>query len=266
MFKDSYKIILIKEGKFNLRQFSLKPFYIIASILSIVLFTSSLFFIFSDEFINWTGAKEIEKHRKNNQELVEIINESKNRIDLLLNQLDKIKIQDDALRKLVKLPPIHDDIRKMGFGGSQESNNYEDYNYLIPNDLINLKEINNSINYIHRLINLELLSYEELEEGVKGKIDSILRYPAIYPVENGDKRLSSNFGYRRDPFSNKYKYHDGHDYSAKIGAEVYATANGRVRRSKYWGSFGNYIEIDHGNGYVTAYGHLSKRNVENILK
>ena len=49
-----------------------------------------------------------------------------------------------------------------------------------------------------------MLSYQELEEGVKEKIDSILRYPAIYPVENGDKRLSSNFGYRRDPFSNKY--------------------------------------------------------------
>jgi murein DD-endopeptidase MepM/ murein hydrolase activator NlpD len=34
-----------------------------------------------------------------------------------------------------------------------------------------------------------------------------------------------------------------------------------VRKSKYWGTFGNYIEIDHGNGYVTAYGHLSKRDV-----
>ena len=81
-------------------------------------------------------------------------------------------------------------------------------------------------------------------------------------MKNGSDRLSSNFGYRRDPFSKKYKFHDGHDYSAQIGTGVHSTADGRVKRSKYWGSFGNYIEVDHGNGYVTAYGHLSKRNVK----
>ena len=60
----------------------------------------------------------------------------------------------------------------------------------------------------------------------------------------------------------KFKFHDGHDYSASIGTDVHSTANGRVKKSKYWGSFGNYIEVDHGDGYVTAYGHLSKRNVK----
>ena len=74
--------------------------------------------------------------------------------------------------------------------------------------------------------------------------------------------LSSNFGYRRDPFSRKFKFHDGHDFSTSVGSDVYSTANGRVKKSKYWGSFGNYIEIDHGNGYITAYGHLSKRDVK----
>ena len=105
-------------------------------------------------------------------------------------------------------------------------------------------------------------SYIELTEKVQGNLDEILAYPAIHPVEAGNEYLSSNFGYRRDPFSNKYKFHDGHDYSARIGTPVYTTANGRVKKSKYWGSFGNYIEIDHGNGYVTMYGHLSTRNVK----
>ena len=91
--------------------------------------------------------------------------------------------------------------------------------------------------------------------------EKILARPAIYPVLNGQLHLSSNFGYRRDPFSRKYKFHDGHDFSAPIGTNVYSTANGRVKKSKYWGSFGNYIEVDHGNGYVTVYGHLASRNV-----
>ena len=87
-------------------------------------------------------------------------------------------------------------------------------------------------------------------------------YPAIYPVKNGDLNLSSNYGYRLDPFSKKYKFHDGHDFSSRIGSDVFSTANGKVIKSKYWGSFGNYVEIDHGNGYVTAYGHLSSRDVK----
>ena len=103
---------------------------------------------------------------------------------------------------------------------------------------------------------------KELTEKAKADKEKILAHPAIYPMDIGAKRLSSQFGYRRDPFSQKYKFHDGHDYSAQIGTPVYSTANGRVKKSKYWGSFGNYIEVDHGNGYITAYGHLSTRNVK----
>ena len=118
------------------------------------------------------------------------------------------------------------------------------------------------IDYINRLINLELLSYKQLEQTIQRDLDKILAFPAIHPVSKGMEHLSSDFGYRRDPFSKKYKFHDGHDYSAMIGTNVFSTANGRVKKSKYWGSFGNYIEVDHGNGYITAYGHLSIRNVK----
>ena len=262
MFKDSYKIILIKDGKFDLRQFNVAPRHFILLILSIVVLTSSLFIIFSDEFIKWTGSREIEKHRKNNQALIKTIDDNNQRIEELLIELDKIKHQDDMLRKLVKLPPIHKDIRKMGFGGTQNKANPEDYNYLLPSTPFDFQLIEQSIDYVNRLINLEHLSYKELLDKAELTLDDILAYPAIYPLKNGFQKLSSNFGYRRDPFSKKYKFHDGHDYSAKVGTGVHSTANGRVKKSKYWGSFGNYIEIDHGNGYITVYGHLSKRSVQ----
>ena len=262
MFKNGYKIILIKEGRFNLRQFSISPLHIGSMAGAMLLLTSCFFFMFSERFVKWAGSREIEKHQKNNRILVQSIEDNQKRIESLLDELDEIKKQDDILRSLVKLPPIHEDIRKMGLGGTHNNKSEtEDVNYLLPNDLIKLNKIENSINYVNRLINLELLSYKELAEKIKANLDEILAYPAIYPVETGKDRLSSQFGYRRDPFSNKFKFHDGHDYSAHIGTSVHSTANGRVKKSKYWGSFGNYIEIDHGNGYVTAYGHLSKLNV-----
>ena len=262
MFKNGYKIILIKEGKFNLRQFNISPLYIALIAGVIVILTSSVFIMFSDQFVKWAGSREIEKHRKNNQILVQNIEKNQKQINDLLNELDEIKKQDDILRKLVKLPPIHEDIRKMGFGGTHNKSEVKDVNYLLPENHINLDEIENDINYVNRLINLELLSYRELAVKVEKNKDKILGYPAIHPVETGRDHLSSKFGYRRDPFSQKYKFHDGHDYSCRIGTPVFTTANGRVKKSKYWGSFGNYVEVDHGNGYITAYAHLSTRNVK----
>ncbi|MDP6852560.1 MAG: M23 family metallopeptidase [Candidatus Marinimicrobia bacterium] len=262
MFKNGYKIIFIKEGKFDLKQFNISPLHLTLMAGGISLLTASLFFIFSEEFVQWTGSREIEKHRANNEILVKNIEESEERIRQLMLEIEEIKKQDDVLRKLVKLPPIHEDIRKMGYGGIEKKSGKNDFNYLLPNEDMDLDLLHKKINHAHRLIKLENLSYSELTEAVEEKKDDLLAFPAIFPVKKGREKLSSNFGYRRDPFSQKYKHHDGHDFSASIGASVVSTANGRVKKSKYWGSFGNYIEVDHGNGYVTVYGHLSSRAVK----
>jgi len=262
MLKNGYKIILIKEGKHDLKQFTVSFPHIFLIVSIIIILTSSLLFIFSKDFSNWVGIFEIEKHRNNNQLLVKNIEDNQKRIDSLNGRLDEINKQDAMLRKLVKLPPIHDDIRKMGYGGLDDRKKSNEYNYLLPDNKIDLDKLNNTLDRIHRLIKLESLSYNELKNKIEQDKEKILAHPAIFPVLNGTLNLSSDYGYRRDPFSRKYKFHDGHDFSAPIGAHVFSTANGRVIKSKYLGSFGNYIEIDHGNGYATIYGHLSSRNVK----
>ena len=93
-------------------------------------------------------------------------------------------------------------------------------------------------------------------------LDYYLHYPAIYPVSLKEARRTSRYGYRRDPFTKSRRFHEGDDFSGPIGVDVRATAHGIVISSKRYGSFGNYIEIDHGNGYITVYGHLSKRDVK----
>ena len=94
------------------------------------------------------------------------------------------------------------------------------------------------------------------------KIEYFLHYPAIFPVPLEEAKRTSRYGYRIDPFSKTRKFHDGDDFSCEIGIDVYATANGTVTVSNRYASFGNYIEVDHGNGYKTIYGHLSDRLVK----
>ena len=94
------------------------------------------------------------------------------------------------------------------------------------------------------------------------KKSSLRHFPAIHPVDLSKAKLTSRYGYRRDPFTKKYRKHEGDDFSAKRGTDVMSTADGLVVSSRYNGTFGNYIEIDHGNGFITIYAHLSKRLVK----
>ena len=69
---------------------------------------------------------------------------------------------------------------------------------------------------------------------------------------------SSGFGRRLDPFTGKPARHTGLDYAAPHGAPVLASAGGHVRRAGPYGAYGRTVEIDHGGGLVTRYGHLSR--------
>lgn len=69
-------------------------------------------------------------------------------------------------------------------------------------------------------------------------------------------RLSSSFGYRRHPISGYSKLHKGTDFAARSGTPVYAAGHGTVERASRYGGYGNYVRIQHANGYETAYAHM----------
>jgi murein DD-endopeptidase MepM/ murein hydrolase activator NlpD len=79
--------------------------------------------------------------------------------------------------------------------------------------------------------------------------------PSVWPVAGW---LSSSYGRRRDPFTGGADFHPGLDISAEYGQPVRATGDGTVAVAKPSGNYGNLVEIDHGYGIVTRYGHLSR--------
>lgn len=91
--------------------------------------------------------------------------------------------------------------------------------------------------------------------------DKLVVVPYRKPVL-GTLDLSSGFGYRTDPFFGRPALHSGLDFRGDIGDPVRATAGGIVETASWAGGYGNMIEIDHGNGLSTRYGHLSKIKVK----
>ncbi|MBL8549655.1 MAG: M23 family metallopeptidase [Hyphomonadaceae bacterium] len=71
-------------------------------------------------------------------------------------------------------------------------------------------------------------------------------------------RLSSNFGARRHPILGFTRMHRGVDFAAASGAPIVAAGDGVVQRAGVNGSYGNYVRIQHGQNYATAYGHMSR--------
>lgn len=106
-------------------------------------------------------------------------------------------------------------------------------------------------------------SWEALDHGaVTGQDGLILpaprfsvSVPSRMPVEN--VKLTSGYGMRDHPILRKRARHNGVDLAAVHGTPVYATADGMIGKAQYWGSYGNYVQIEHGGALETRYGHLS---------
>jgi murein DD-endopeptidase MepM/ murein hydrolase activator NlpD len=78
----------------------------------------------------------------------------------------------------------------------------------------------------------------------------------------GEIDMSSPFGVRMDPFVHGPAMHTGIDFRGDTGAPARVTASGKVTVARWNGGYGKMVEVDHGNGLVTRYGHLSAIEVQ----
>ena len=101
---------------------------------------------------------------------------------------------------------------------------------------------------------LAFMEFRLLEKRVEERL-----MPTTLPVKNAV--LGSGFGYRNDPFAGLRSRHDGLDFAAPTGTPVVAAADGVVMTASYHPEFGNMIDIDHGDGLMSRYAHLSAMDV-----
>ncbi|SFC85330.1 M23 family metallopeptidase [Pseudoalteromonas denitrificans] len=99
----------------------------------------------------------------------------------------------------------------------------------------------------------QLIELNELETELQN-------IPVSLPAK--DFYISSLYGYRKDPLSKRRAMHKGIDMAGWIKTEIFSPASGKIKRAGKNGSYGNFIEIDHQNGFTTRYGHLYKIKVK----
>ncbi|WP_084411871.1 M23 family metallopeptidase [Fulvimarina manganoxydans] len=103
---------------------------------------------------------------------------------------------------------------------------------------------------------------EDLEDALK-RLEDVRALSASLPFDApmSSRLISSTFGVRSDPFLRRRALHSGIDYAASRGTPIHATAPGKVVSAGSSGGYGMMVEIDHGNGIHTRYGHMSRITV-----
>jgi murein DD-endopeptidase MepM/ murein hydrolase activator NlpD len=192
------------------------------------------------------------------------IDQMKLQYQILNDQLDNVtKIladlqdrDDNIYRVIFEAEPIPDAIRSAGIGGIDRYASLKGY---ASSEIV--VETEKKMDRILGKLYVQSKSFDEVFNLAKNKERMLVSIPAIQPINNLDlKRIGSYFGSRMDPFYKVRKFHEGMDFSAPVGTEVYATGNGTVTNAgrDVQGGYGNQVWIDHGYSYRTVYAHLSR--------
>jgi len=185
----------------------------------------------------------------------EILNKQ---LDHVSYVLDDIQNRDDNIYRIVfNTEPIPKTIRTAGFGGVNRYADLEGYD----NSKI-IVETSRRLDILKKQLYVQSTSYDELIDMALNKEDMLASIPSIQPVAIRDiRRIGGYFGMRIHPIYKIHMHHEGIDFTAPVGTDVFATGNGvvaRVFNSRARRGYGTYIIVDHGYGYRTLYAHLDK--------
>ena len=182
----------------------------------------------------------------------DILDDKLGKYEVLLKEMQDR--DDNIYRVIFEAEPIPTSFRKAGYGGVDRYEKLEGY----KSSAI-VVETAKRLDHIASMLYVQSKSFDEVFEMAKNKSEMLAAIPAIQPLKDSDvRRISSHFGVRTDPFYKVNKFHQGIDFSAPIGTEVFATADGIVVKvEKSYFGYGNMVVIDHGFGYKTVYAHLS---------
>jgi murein DD-endopeptidase MepM/ murein hydrolase activator NlpD len=220
-----------------------------------VLFLTS-FVIFIAYFFLYSYIYETPKERALTYELenlklnYQILSQSLDNVNEILSNVQQR--DDNIYRTVLESDPIPLSIRLAGFGGVNRYEPLEGY----ENSKL-MVDVTEHADRIRNQLYIQSISYDELIERAKNQELMLLTRPAIQPISNKDlTRTASGFGYRMHPILKTVRFHNGMDFTAPTGTDIYATGDGKVTDVGVSGGFGNRVIIDHGFGYQTIYAHM----------
>lgn len=174
----------------------------------------------------------------------------------LQNTMLDLGRSDRELRTSVGMQNISSDVRKVGIGGTEINKDYG----MSPDANKMISTASSALDALDREARLQQESYSGILSKYKRNQDMFLHIPAIDPIRYGT--MTDGFGIRFHPILHMRLMHEGIDIVVGYGTPVHSTGDGVISYVGRRGGYGNVVEISHGYGYTTLYGHLSKALVK----
>jgi murein DD-endopeptidase MepM/ murein hydrolase activator NlpD len=234
--------------------------FYVSRIFSYTLFSALMGIVFFFGYIYLIDSPREIKLERENSRLISQYEIMSNKLQQVQLVLDDIQQRDENVYRVIfQADSIPNSVRRAGFGGVNR------YRYL--EDLDNSELVVNTskkLDGIMKQLYVQSKSFDEIIDLTQRKEEMLRSIPAIQPISNKDlRRTASGWGWRIDPIYKTRKFHEGLDFSAPTGTEIYATGDGVVKsvRTSAIG-YGKNVVIDHGFGYETLYAHMHDFNVK----
>jgi len=253
MGKDKQHILIYLTGN-NSKEISISRFGFIFSLILAGLFLVSII-----AGSTYFGYRYLASHHTpktiKNKNLVKTVETLQQELSTAEAYLDSMVELNNNIRLYANLPEHDLSIQNLGVGGRVQMANPEKTGNIIS-------DLNSDIEFLSTKVSVELENYKNLYANIQKYKDNLQYIPAITPLDAKSYYVSSQFGYRTDPITQKKKFHSGIDLAANRGTPVHASGKGKVIYASYsYGGYGNVVKIDHGNGYVSVYAHMHKIKV-----
>lgn len=230
--------------------FSISEKIIFLLIILICMCSGALAYIILEGNSNKALFEEFTELKKENKKYLLKLNNIKNEISILDEKFERVGHNNTLLLLASELTPISKSVKQMGIGGPPERKEF--YSYAID---LSVKNIEHNINRIEKLVELEKSSLENAEDKLTKLKRRLLHTPSIWPTYGW---ITDGFGWRKHPITKKRQWHEGCDIANYPGTPVVAAADGIIKATKWWPTYGNTVKIDHGFGIETRYAHLKK--------
>lgn len=196
--------------------------------------------------------KQLLREKATMESQLEVLNSQVDQMQVVMTDLQQ---RDDNLyRVLFGAEPIPMSLRQ---GAQRKIDYYEQLAQMTNSELV--ADLTLKVDLLEKEMYVQAKSYDEVAQMAKEQEIRMENIPAIQPVMNKDlKRVASGYGMRIDPVYHVRKFHQGMDFTAPTGTEIFATGNARVEFTGWKQGYGNTVILDHGYGYKTLYAHLYK--------
>lgn len=238
----------IKSSSFN-SQFLVTVFGVLISLFFVCLFFITGYHIKLSQEKNYKAA--ISKK----QTLIRQLRKSETLLGTLAEKLDNVQKNDNAYRLYASMRSLDHDMYRAGVGGRVIFDRSE-YAGLSGEFVGRMENISYGLTRLHYQTGLEKNSLTEIKTRIKKNREVIDNTPTIWPAFTPFLSINSPFGYRVNPVTGHYHFHEAVDIAGRRGDKVVAAADGVVTWADWKGALGQCVIVQHKYGYETMYGHL----------